>query len=138
MAGGGHRRRLQLRVGGLFCSFCAESVSKAYRHIDGVEYVKVSLAHEEVLIQYDPSKVAEEELRERLRQPGFTVWDAGKIRSFEEEEAELRSERRRLIIASGLTSTAAMMMAFMWMGYMQPWFKWLMMTLALATVLGPG
>jgi len=32
------------------CSFCAESIKKAYARTEGVEDVDVSLAHEEVLV----------------------------------------------------------------------------------------
>ena len=41
----------QFNVGGMSCSFCAESIKKAYSRTDGVEDVDVSLAHEEVLVR---------------------------------------------------------------------------------------
>ena len=52
-------KKLQIKVGGLSCSFCAGSIKKAYSRIEAVKDVKVSLAHEEVLIQYDPEKITE-------------------------------------------------------------------------------
>ncbi|MBI2469960.1 MAG: heavy metal translocating P-type ATPase [Planctomycetes bacterium] len=131
-------KKLQVKVGGLSCSFCAESIRKAYRRVDAVKDVKVSLAHEEVLIQYDPEKITETTLKTTLRQLGYTVRDPKKVRTFEEEEAELRREKRRLIIAAGFTGTAALLMNSMWLGFQQPWFKWPMMALAFITVFGPG
>lgn len=131
-------RKLQVKVGGISCSFCAESIKKAYSRIEAVRDVNVSLAHEEVLIQYDPERVTETELKSTLRQLGYTVRDPNKVRTFEEEEAELRREKWRLIIAAVFTGTAALLMNSMWVGYYQPWFKWLMMGLALATIFGPG
>lgn len=131
-------KKLQVKVGGISCSFCAESIRKAYRRINAVKDVNVSLAHEEVLIQYDPEKITETELKNTLRQLGYTVRDPKKARTYEEEEAELQREKWRLIIAAGFTGTAALLMNSMWVGYYQSWFKWLMMRLAFATIFGPG
>jgi heavy metal translocating P-type ATPase len=130
--------KLQVKVGGLFCSFCAESIRQAYSRIEGVREVRVSLAHQEVLLQYEPQRVTAAKLEETLRQLGYTVRDPRKVRSFEEEAAEIRRERRRLLGAAGLAGAAALLMLSMWLGYRHPWFKGLMMGLALATVFGPG
>ncbi len=131
-------QKLQCKVGGLSCSFCAESVRKAYRRIDAVSDVNVSLAHEEVLIQYDPQRVTEPELKDTLRQLGYTVRDPKKVRTFEEEEAELRREKRRcategcrfvsrrfnvamLFFATGIVSVAIVGILFpsVMMGFLQ-------------------
>ncbi|MFQ5821135.1 MAG: heavy metal translocating P-type ATPase [Candidatus Heimdallarchaeota archaeon] len=132
------KMKLQIKVGGLSCSFCAETIRKAYGRMDAVSDVKVSLAHEEVMIHYDPERVTEPELKATLRQLGYTVRDPKKVRTFEEEEAELHQAKQKLLIAMGFTSAAALVMFSMWVGYRQSWFKWLMMGLALATVFGPG
>ncbi|RMF67695.1 MAG: cation-translocating P-type ATPase, partial [Calditrichaeota bacterium] len=132
------KQKLQIKVGGMACSFCAESIRKAYRRMDAVSDVNVSLAHEEVLIQYDPQGVTETELKDTLRQLGYTVRDPRKVRTFEEEEAELQREKRKLLVAAGFTAVTALLMLGMWLGTPRPWFKWPIMVLALATVLGPG
>lgn len=131
-------KKLQVKVGGISCSFCAESIRKAYRRIEAVKDVNVSLAHEEVLIQYDPEKITEIALKNTLRQLGYTVRDPKKVRTFEEEEAELQQEKWRLIIAAGFAGTGALLMNSMWIGYYQSWFKWLIIGLAFATIFGPG
>lgn len=126
---------LQIKVGGLSCSFYAESIRKAYSRMEGVADMSVSLAHEEALIQYDPEKVSEGELKNTLRQLGYTVRDLDKLKSFEEEEAELREARRKLIVAAVFTASAAVLMVSMWSGAMKPWFRWLTLGLALATLI---
>ena len=130
--------KLQLKVGGMFCSFCAESIKKALGSIDGVAEVKVSLAHEEVLIRYDPRKVAKTELARVLRQLGYELHDPRKLRSYEEEEKELRRERRRLLLAGCLALLAALLMIAMWLGVRRGWFPYAMLALALANVFGVG
>lgn len=57
--------RLQLAVGGMACSFCTETIRKAYARTPGVKETHVSLAHEEVLIRYDPNQVVPSGSRKR-------------------------------------------------------------------------
>ena len=48
--------KLQVKVGGMACSFCAETIKKGVGRMKGVAEVDVSLAHEEALIAYDRTK----------------------------------------------------------------------------------
>lgn len=130
--------KLHLKIGGLHCSFCVDSIQKAYRRTEGISDVKVSLAHEEILISYDPSEITVSQIKETLRTLGFTIHDPKKVKTFEEEEAEVRQARRRLLIAAGCAALAAGLMFFMWFGYMPSWSRWIFMILAILTVFGPG
>ncbi|NUR34184.1 MAG: heavy-metal-associated domain-containing protein [Gemmatimonadaceae bacterium] len=38
---------MQLKIGGLSCSFCVASITKAMHRMDGVREANVNLAHEE-------------------------------------------------------------------------------------------
>jgi len=134
---------LQLKIGGMSCSFCTETIRKAYGRMDGVHEVHVSLSHEEALIRYDPQKVTPTELRDTLRSLGYTVRDPRKVRSFEEQEEELRTERRRLILAGVFTGIGAVLMVVIWLrllsqAVLQPVMLVTMPLLAVATVFGPG
>jgi len=130
--------KVQVKIGGMSCSFCAETLRKAVGRLDGVEKVSVSLAHEEALVQFDPARAAEAQIKDVIRSVGYTVRDPEKVRTFEEEEAELRRERDRLIIAASFTWIALVSMVLMWVDRPLPWMRWLMPVLAIATVFGPG
>lgn len=130
--------KVQMKIGGMSCSFCAETLRKAVGRLDGVEKVSVSLAHEEALVQFDPGQVSETHIKDAIRSVGYTVRDPTKVRTFEEEEAELHRERDRLIIAASFTWIALNMMALMWLRRPLPFMRWLMPLLAVATVFGPG
>ncbi len=129
---------LQVKVGGMSCSFCTATIERALGRMEGVVEVHVSLAHEDALIRYDPARRRPEELLQVLRRLGYTIRDPDKVRAFEEQEEELARERRRLQITGVLAGGAALLMVAMWFGVRQPWFKWAMMALALGTVFGPG
>jgi len=131
-------QKAQFRIGGMSCSFCVGSIKKAYSQQEGVKDVSVSLSHEEALIQYDPDKVTPVALKTTLRQLGYTIRDPDKVKAFEEQRAELRQGRRHLQVAGALALASFGLMLAMWLGWMQPWFRWPMLALALATMFAPG
>ena len=132
------QQKLQLKIGGMACSFCAQSLNKAFGRMDGVEDVSVSLAHEEVLLRYDDARVEAPELKQTIRELGYTIRDPDKVKAFEEQQVELRAHRNRLLVASGFTLVALALMVAMWLGVTAPWFQYAMLGLALATMFGPG
>ena len=130
--------KLQVKVGGMACSFCVETIKKGLGRTEGVAEVNVSLAHEEALIAYDAAKVTAAELADTLRSLGYTVRDPNRVRTFEEEEAELGHERDRLIIAGAAAWAGFVVMLLMWVGRSHPLVPWFMAALALVMVFGPG
>lgn len=135
--------KLQLKIGGMSCSFCTETIRKALGRMSGVDSVHVSLAHEEALIQYDPEIHTSSELRDTLRSLGYTIRDPDKVRAFEEQAEELQTEKQRLIFAGFLTFISASLMLLMWFKLipqknLQPVMLVIMPLLAVITVFGPG
>ena len=130
----------RMKIGGMSCSFCTSTIDKAYSRIDGVYEVGVSLAHEEGLVKYNPSKVTPEELRRTLEQIGYTYRDPEKVRSFEEEAAELRRERGRLITAASFTVLSLLLLLVgQWLELVEiPLMPWLLLALALNTMFVTG
>ncbi|HUG40672.1 MAG TPA: heavy metal translocating P-type ATPase [Longimicrobiales bacterium] len=114
---------LQIKVGGMSCSFCAESIRKAVGRTQGVEEVHVSLAHEEALVRYDPGRLEASRIHDTLRGLGYTVRDPRKVQSFEEQEAIMRQERRNLFVAASFATVLVLAMAAMWLDLwqMRPW-----------------
>jgi P-type Cu+ transporter len=130
--------KLQVKIGGMACSFCVATITKGIGRMEGVGEVHVSLAHEEALITYDPGRVTPTALTDTLRSLGFTVRDPGKVRTFEEEEADLRRERDRLIVAGAATWIGLLLMVLMWMGRPHPYSNTVMAVLAVAMMFGFG
>lgn len=133
----------QFNVGGMSCSFCAESIKKAYSRTDGVEDVDVSLAHEEVLVRYDDAALSEVELKDTLRDLGYTIRDPDKEKRFAEQQAELADGKRRLLLAGGASIITAGLM--LWMIVVIGQFEstslamdLVTLGLALGTMFGPG
>ena len=106
--------------------------------MDGVTEADVSLSHEEALVQYDPQKVTPVQLRDTLQSLGYTARDPDKVRTFEEEEAEVRQHRNRLVVAAGFTIVSLGFMTAVWTGLVQPWFRWVMLALTQSMIFGVG
>jgi Cu+-exporting ATPase len=134
--------KIQLKIGGMACSFCVASITKALGRMDGVRNVNVNIAHEEALIEFNPDAVSAGALRETLRDLGYTIRDPNKVRAFEEQEAELRQQRDNLLFAAGLSGISLTAMSLMWLEWLPPRgmasMYWLMPILALSTIFGPG
>jgi Cu+-exporting ATPase len=139
-------QQAQYNVGGLSCSFCAETITKAYTRTEGVEDVDVSLAHEEVLIQYDDDQLGDAELKETLRDLGYTIRDPDKEQRFEEQQEELDEGKRQLLISGSASLLALGLMGVMigrngWTIFAetdQQWMWYGSLALALVTMFWPG
>ncbi len=130
--------RLQLKLGGMHCSLCVESIRRAVLRLPGVRSVHVSIAHEEVLVEYDPGRVLPETIAGALRSIGFTTRAPDEAIRFAEEDRELEHARRTAQVALGLLVVAsALMLAAGWWGP-SPRRALAMGGLALFGVLGPG
>ncbi|HVM01900.1 MAG TPA: cation-translocating P-type ATPase [Acidimicrobiales bacterium] len=94
----GHAR-IRARIAGLHCSLCTGTIEKALGRRPGVGKVAVSLTHEQALVDYDPGLIAPEDILTTLRDIGYDLYDPRKLRPFEEEEADLVREGKRLLVA---------------------------------------
>lgn len=94
----GHAR-IRARIAGLHCSLCTGTIEKALGRQAGVDQVAVSLTHEQALVDYDPALIAPEDILATLRDIGYDLYDPRKLRPFEDEEADLVREGKRLLAA---------------------------------------
>lgn len=101
----GHAR-IRGRIAGLHCSLCTGTIEKALGRMAGVHQVAVSLTHEQALIDYEPAVTAPEEILGTLRDIGYDLYDPHKLRPFEDEEADLVQEGKRLSGAVSASLTA--------------------------------
>jgi len=130
----------RMKIGGMSCSFCTSTIDKAYGRLDGVYEVGVSLAHEEGLVKYDPSKVSADTLKRTLQDLGYTYRDPDKLRTFDDDAAEVRRERFRLTVAGSFTVASLLLMLFgQWLNVVDiPLMPWLLLALALNTMFTTG
>ncbi|WEV78704.1 cation-translocating P-type ATPase [Janibacter cremeus] len=101
----GHAR-IRARIAGLHCSLCTGTIEKALGRQPGVDQVAVSLTHEQALVDYDPALIGPQDILSTLRDLGYDLYDPRKLRPFEEEEADLVREGKRLLAAVAASMAA--------------------------------
>lgn len=63
--------KLEVKVIGMTCAACSNSVEKALRNLSGVYSASVALLQNKADVTYDPSKVKEEDIKEAIEDAGF-------------------------------------------------------------------
>jgi len=101
-------QRMVLRIGGMTCASCAQTIENALRKKKGVKEANVNLATEKATVTYNPNEIKYEEIENVVEDVGYQVLSREDQRArFEEEEArELQAystARRRALIAWALT-----------------------------------
>ncbi|HXF70718.1 MAG TPA: cation transporter, partial [Thermoflexus sp.] len=131
-------RRLHLKLGGMHCSLCARTVEKALGRLAGVAFVNVSIPHEEVLVDYDPQRVAAEEIRQVLDTLGFEPREPDEAGMLAAQERELAQARRKALQAGVLIGLASAVMLAAYLRGPTPVGMLAMATLALYATFGPA
>src|SRR5581483_3547888 len=130
--------KLQMKLGGMHCSLCTESIHKTVGRLDGVQDVQVSIAHQEALVQYDPTRLSAATIEQALEDIGFTVYAPDEAKIFAQEERELQAAQQKAIVAGVLlvAASALMIVAVLWGPH--PLRTLAMAALALYITLGPA
>lgn len=100
-------------IGGIHCSFCAENIKRSLMKLKDVKKVYVSLAHEEILVEYDPEKLRPWQIEETLRELGYMIYDSKRLEKFKREKAELKKYLNLLIGSSIPTFLGSLLMVLM-------------------------
>ncbi|XP_010536885.1 PREDICTED: copper-transporting ATPase RAN1-like [Tarenaya hassleriana] len=69
--GSGGVRRIQVRVTGMTCAACSNSVEGALRSVNGVLQASVALLQNRADVVFDPDLVKEEDIKEAIEDAGF-------------------------------------------------------------------
>ncbi len=65
-------KKLTMGITGMHCASCAANTEKALKKLDGVTSAAVNIATESGTVEYDPEKVGVEDLKQAVRDAGYT------------------------------------------------------------------
>ncbi|MDI3548258.1 MAG: P-type Cu+ transporter [Halanaerobiales bacterium] len=68
-------KKATLKLEGMSCASCAQSIEKALKRARGVEQAQVNFAAEKAYVEYNPAEIDEEKLAEVVRSTGYDVRD---------------------------------------------------------------
>ncbi|CAI0401544.1 unnamed protein product [Linum tenue] len=69
--GGGRMRKIQVRITGMTCAACSNSVESALRSINGVVSASVALLQNRADVVFDPSLVKDDDVKNAIEDAGF-------------------------------------------------------------------
>lgn len=90
------KRRVQIPIGGMQCSFCITTLKDGLLKINGVSGVYINLGQGEALVDFSPEEVKESTIEDTIRKLGYTVRDRNKTERFKQEEEELQKSKKTL------------------------------------------
>jgi len=67
--------KLVVKVDGMACGHCEIAVQDAVRKLDGIQKVKANKGKKEAVVDYDASKVSEQEIKDAITNIGYDVID---------------------------------------------------------------
>ena len=70
---GGNKMQITLKVSGMTCGHCKQSVNDALSNLEGVQSVEVNLDSGNVDVAYEDSLVSKEQLIEIVEDLGYDV-----------------------------------------------------------------
>jgi len=97
-----------IKIGGMTCASCAQTIENALEKTDGIVDVSVNLASEKAVITYDVDEIGYETIRGVIESTGYKALEReeGELRyeiEVEGEQRKFREARRRMLIAWGFT-----------------------------------
>ncbi|TYS64752.1 copper-translocating P-type ATPase [Bacillus infantis] len=66
-------KETQFEISGMTCSACAVRIEKGLKKVEGVENASVNLALEKAAVQFDPEKVKQEDIFQKVENLGYKV-----------------------------------------------------------------
>jgi Cu+-exporting ATPase len=106
-----------LKVGGMVCAMCVETIESALKKLDGVSEVRVNLSLERAYVSYNPSMVGPAEMKRAIEDAGYQylglAGDASQAETEKrEQEKDLRDKKRRILVGF---ATSFLLMALMYL-----------------------
>jgi Cu+-exporting ATPase len=68
-----NQQNTQIKIGGMHCAACSQTIQKALLKAEGVKKARVNLATETAYVEYDDEHTDEEKLKDVIRNTGYDV-----------------------------------------------------------------
>jgi len=113
--------KVTLRIGGMHCASCANTIEKELGKLEGVKSAVVNFAAERATVEFDSEIIGVDQIKKTIRDAGYQVLE--EVRTFEGDEDQLKvlSARKRMWNAWGFTLPIVVWMVFeMFFGIVWP------------------
>jgi Cu+-exporting ATPase len=127
------RQTVSIRLGGIHCASCVQTVEKALMSLNGVNAAHVNLTTNRAVVSYDPERVRLSEMQSVIEKAGYQYLgfegDAAEKQEEEMRAAELRNLRNRTLIGFAVSlPLMAIMLLSIPLPIPMPYFMFLVST----------
>ena len=84
---------------GMTCSACSAHVDKAVRGLDGVDDVNVNLLQNSMTVEFDESKISENQIFEAVDKAGYKAQNIGEKQVSNVQKDENEHKKKNLILS---------------------------------------
>lgn len=88
------RAEAVLRIGGMMCAVCVQTIEAALRDLPGISTATVNLANEKAYVTYNPSLTSVAAMREAIEEAGYTFLGLDREVTDEAVDAALKKDLR--------------------------------------------
>jgi len=93
-----NKEEVTLKLGGMSCASCAQTIEKALRKTDGVVEANVNFATEKATVSFDPDRVNLKRLIEVVESTGYQVLSEEE-KKVDEEEVKIQEAKRKMLFS---------------------------------------
>lgn len=92
------KEEVTLKIGGMSCASCAQSIEKALKNTEGVLEANVNFATEKATVSFDPERVNLERLKEVIESTGYQVLSEEE-KGVDEEEKKIQEAKKKMLFS---------------------------------------
>ncbi|MBN2621648.1 copper-translocating P-type ATPase [candidate division WOR-3 bacterium] len=96
----GRFEKKTIKIGGMTCAMCVQTIEKSLQGLDGVNDVSVNLASEKAFVTYDTDRLSSKDLQKAIEDAGYQFLGEGEQSAGPEEAArkkDLQQKKQRFI-----------------------------------------
>jgi Cu+-exporting ATPase len=68
-----NKRKIKLRISGMTCTSCVQSIDSALKKLDGINFVGINLVDKTVIVKYDSKKLDVDVIKQTIKDTGYEV-----------------------------------------------------------------
>jgi len=99
--------KAEFKVTGMSCAACAARVEKGLMDLPGVYNATVNLASEKAVVEYNAGELTIKQIQEKVKKLGYEAHNLANADDADREQrvrqAEIRAQRRRLVLSASLS-----------------------------------
>jgi Cu+-exporting ATPase len=84
------KSKVKLRISGMTCTSCVQSIDSALKKLDGIDSSGINLVDKTAIVKYDPNKLDVDEIKQTIKDTGYEA--------FEDDPKTMKMPNQQIIV----------------------------------------